>query len=389
MLVVLDIGIANTLTNLVSDAFARDDHESAADYFNTAFFAMVGMVILLGLAGWLIWPHLNVGKLLNIHEASLQLETSLAIRIAFLLFLLGLPANLGARALGGYQELHFANLFTTAGSILAFFAIVIVIYLKGSLVALVGGYAGANIAASVACLLWTCYVHKPWLRPSLSRFQRRLLPRIFHSGGQFFAIQLAGLVVFNSDNIVISHFLSPAEVTPYNVTWKLANYATMFQIVASSAVWPAYSEAWARGDIGWIRKTYRRIRWMTIGTLALACAVLIPYGKVIIRIWAGAVAVPSSSLLLLMCIWMALYAITSNQSCLMGATTRVGKQAFWGTLGAAANLALTLWWVRTMGTVGVILGTVVSYVVFILLVQMWEVRSVLRTDFDNTPPPRA
>ncbi len=41
-----------------------------------------------------------------------------------------------------------------------------------------------------------------------------LIGKIFHSGTQFFAIQLAGLVVFSSDNLIISHYLSPAEEHP-------------------------------------------------------------------------------------------------------------------------------------------------------------------------------
>lgn len=380
MLVYLDIGIASTLTNLISESYANDDQDSATHYFATAFWMTVGIAVGLGAIGWLLWPHINFGYLLGVRDPALLPEVSHAVMAAGILFLCGLPAGLAAKALAGYQELHIANLFSAAGNILALGAIVLVVMVCGSLAMLVAAYAGAIVLGSAACLVWVCFFRKPWLKPALGRVQLKLVRRVFQSGSQFFLIQLAGLVVFNSDNLVISHFRSPAEVTPYNVTWRLMTYANTFQILSSQALWPAYSEAWERGDMAWVRSTYARMRWITVGTLGIACAVFIPFGRWIIRIWAGSDAVPSMALLLLMCVWMAIFAVTTNQACLMGATTRIGKQAVSSALAAIANLALSIYWVQIMGVFGALLGTVVSYIIFILLVQAIEVRLILRTE---------
>jgi O-antigen/teichoic acid export membrane protein len=82
-----------------------------------------------------------------------------------------------------------------------------------------------------------------------------------------------------------------------------------------------------------------------------------------------------------MCVWIVICVFTTNQSCLMGATFRVNKQAISSPLSAVANLALSIYWVKTMGTAGVVLGTIVSYLIFIVAVQAWEVRRILRGDF--------
>lgn len=377
MLQYLDIGIANTVTNLISEAYANDDCESAGYYFSTAFWMTAALAFGLVGAGWLLWPHIDFGYVLGVRSTTLVPEVSKSVAVAGILFLCGLPAGLATRALAGYQELHFANLFSGAGNILALGAIILVVALRGSLTMLVAAYAGGSLLGSVACLLWVCFARKPWLTPMPGLVQLHLIGRVFHSGGQFFLIQIAGLVVFNSDNLIISHFLSPANVTPYNVTWRLITYANTVQILSSQALWPAYAEAWTRGDMPWIRAAYKRMRWVTAGTLGVACAILIPFGRSIISIWAGRVAVPGMSLLLLMCVWMVIYAVTMNQSCLMGATSRVGKQAISSLLAAVANLGLSIYWVQRMGTFGALLGTVVSYLIFILGVQTFEVRSIL------------
>ncbi len=45
----------------------------------------------------------------------------------------------------------------------------------------------------------------------------------------------------------------------------------------------------------------------------------------------------------------------------MGATSRIKKQAIFSLVGAGVNLGLSIHWVKTMGVIGVLLGTLVSY----------------------------
>ena len=56
------------------------------------------------------------------------------------------------------------------------------------------------------------------------------------------------MVVFSSDNLVVSHYLGAAEVTPYSVTWRLVGLAALLQSLIFPALWPAYAEAYARRD---------------------------------------------------------------------------------------------------------------------------------------------
>lgn len=383
LLLYFDIGIANTLTNLIAESYAEDDREAAGRYFATAFWMSVAVVVALGVLGWALWPSIDFAYLLHINDPSLVLEASRAVMVAGLLFLCGLPAGLAAKALAGYQELHFANLFAGASNVLALGAIVAVILAKGSLVILIAAYTGTITFGSLACFAWAVLYRKPWLMPMLSDVRPSLARKVLGSGGQFFLIQLSGMIVFNSDNVVIAHFLSPSEVTPYSVTWRLVTYASAVQVLSFQALWPAYAEAWTRGDMDWIRASYAKVRWVTVATLGIACVVLVPFGRLIIRIWAGPVAVPDMRLLLLMCAWMVISAVALNQSCVLGATSRVRKQAFFSVAAAIVNLALSIYWVRTMGTFGVLLATVVSYLIFILPVQSIVVRSILRTGLVN------
>lgn len=381
MFFVLDIGIASTLTNLISEAYAEDNKPRAATYFATAFWLVAGISALLGVAGWMLWQYIPWVSIFHVQDPVLAPETSRAMAAAFIVFLLALPTGLVTRVLGGYQELHAANLFTAAGSVLSLLAVIAVIYFHGSLPFLIAGFAGSSVAANTACLLWICFFHKPWMKPWPRNIDPACIGRIFRSGTEFFAIQLAGLIVFSSDNLIISHYLSPARVTPYAVTWRLVGYIATVQALITPALWPAYSEAYAKGQLAWIRSTYRHVRWISAAAVAVGCSAVLLEGRQFIRLWAGPVAVPSTLLVQLMCVWIAIFAFCTNQSCLMGATFRVGKQAISSSLAAIANLILSIFWVKTLGPPGVLLATIVSYVVFIVAVQAWEVRRILRGDF--------
>lgn len=377
MFFVLDIGIASTLTNLISEAYAEDNHHKAASCFATAFWAVIVISATIGLTFLLIWSRLSWVAIFHVQDPTLIAATSRSMAVAIAVFLVALPAGLVTRVLAGYQELHPANLFASAGSILSLVVTIAVVSLRGSLPVLIAGYAASPVVANIACMVWLCVFHKPWLMPRLQLVSWRLLRPIFRSGLLFFGIQLGGLVVFSSDSLVISHFLSPTLVTPYSVTWRLMSYIAATQMLFFPALWPAYSEAWARGDRAWIQLTYSRVRKVTFIVLAAGCPVALLFARPIIQFWAGPSAVPSESLISLMCLWIVIFAVTTNQSCLLGATGRVAKQAIASVIAALVNLLLSITWVRIMGPPGVLLATIVSYVVFILGIQIVEVRKIL------------
>ena len=378
MFVLLDIGVANTLTNLVAEAYAAGDERLAAEYFSSAFWTVCGVSSVIGLAAWLLWPHVDWAAVFHVSGPALAPAASRAMAVSVALLLCSLPAGLAARLLAGYQELHLANIFAAVGSVGSLLGVVTGLRLGFGLPALVAGYAAPIVGANVLSLLWIVFFHKPWISPLPRLLRRAHVERILRSGGQFFIIQVAGLVVMNSDNLVLSHFLSPAAVTPYNTTWRLTGYVLALQGLPIGAMWPALAEAHARHDLLWIRTAYRRMRSVTLAILFAACCVLLLFGKSLIRLWAGAAAVPGTPLLVLMCAWMCLCAVTVYQANLMGAVSRVGRQALSSGIAAAVNLLLSLWWVRSLGQTGVILATVVSYSIFVVAVQVHEVRGILR-----------
>jgi O-antigen/teichoic acid export membrane protein len=378
MLLVLDLGIANSLVNFISEAYAKEDHAHASTYATTALGIMGAVALIVGGTAWWIWPLLDWARIFHLSSPSSALVAGHACAAALGVFLLGLPAGLSMKILGGYQELRSANIFTAAGSISSLILIVLLVRLHAGLVALVAGSSAALVGANLVCMVWLWVRHKPWLAPRLGHLNRAAARRMMNSGGQFFVLQIAALVVFNSDNLVIAHYLGPAQVATYSIAWRLTGYAAIAQSLLLPALWPAYSEAFARGDLAWVRRTFWRTLWTTMSTAFAATLVFAIAGRWIIRLWAGNSAVASENLLLLMCAWVLINAFMNNTVIVLIAKGQIRLQVWLSLAASGLNLALSIWLVQQIGSAGVIVGTIVSYLVLLIVPQSWNCYRVLK-----------
>jgi len=308
--------------------------------------------------------------------------------IAGILMLAGLPLNLAGKVFAGYQELHTYNKIIAVGAVSSVVGLVAGIWLHVSMPVLFLFSYGSITSVAAGTMLWLVLWHKPWLRPRLRSVSWRKAIELLSTGWSFLLIQVAAVVVFSTDNIIVSHYLGAAEVTPYSVTWRVVGLGAVLQALVFPALWPAYAEAQARGDIAWIRRTFALMMRTTIALNVAWAMFLIGFGRAVIRLWAGPAAVPQLSLLLLMALWSVIAGFMTAQSCLLGALNRTRVQAVASVLAAVVNVALSIVLVVRVGSVGVILGTILSYLLVLVLPQTFAVIRVVRNLEKDLPVSR-
>ena len=374
----LDLGIANTLTNSISRAYALDDKISAARYFTNALLVTASIAAIVGGAFAVVCSRVNWMRLFNVSANVRASEVRDTVLVAAALMLLGLPCNLGGKLLAGYQELHRYNYVVGGGAVASLGGLGLGVLLRVSMPVLFVMSVGCLTFASVANLIFVVTWQKPWLMPRPSLLDRSTSRELLNSGSSFFLIQVAAVVVFSSDNVVVSHYLGAAEVTPYSVTWRLVGLAAVLQSLIFPALWPAYAEAYAKRDYGWIRRTFSLTMKGTVALNLCCVAALVVFGRALIRLWAGPTAVPAFSLLLAMGVWALISGFMSVESCLLAALNRTREQAFLSIVAAMVNIALSIALVRHVGAVGVIGGTILSYVLVLVIPQSIIVRRLFK-----------
>lgn len=374
----LDLGVASTLTNRIAQAYANGDKRQAVRYTTNALAVTASVALAGGLVFAAAWPRVDWIALFNVSASVPRSQVNGTVAVAGALMLLGLPAALVNRIFAGYQEVHRSNVLVAVGAVANLLGLIAGIAMRVSMPVLfvmsVGCVTLCNFVALIATVLW----YKPWLRPRFSLVETSIARALLSSGSGFFLIQIAGAVVFSSDNLVVGHYLGAAQVTPYAVSWRLVGFTAILQSLVFPALWPAYAEAYARRDFVWMRQAFRLALRATLA-LNLVCAVgLILFGKTAIRWWAGTAAVPSSSLLAAMALWGVISGFMTVESCLLAAVERTREQGILSVVAAAVNLALSVVLVQRIGAVGVIAGTILSYLLVLVVPQSLIVRSVMR-----------
>lgn len=97
----LDLGIANSLTNAISQAFARQERSTAARALSNAL-AVTSVVVIVAAGGFVAaWSRIRWTAVFNV-GGNLSAEVKWTVLVAAILMLLALPANLAGKVFAGY-----------------------------------------------------------------------------------------------------------------------------------------------------------------------------------------------------------------------------------------------------------------------------------------------
>lgn len=376
---IFDLGIGSTAINKIAEALANNDFDSASNRINASYVTLTGIAAAIGLVVALSWPFISWPILLGDRHAKDTTEITVAAAFAIVIFLAGFPFSVTPRVFGACHKVTLANYWASAGSVLSLLFIVLATRSQVGLPGLVLSYSGSVLLVGLLSTVWI-YRKFDWLVPRLDGIHLQDVRDLLNTGLPFFAVQISGIVLFQTDNLIIAQLLGARSVTPYSITWKLFSYASLLQVIALPALWPAYADAFARRDIAWIRRTYRYNLFIALGSTLAFALVLLLIARKFIAIWAGPDAVPSVALVALMGLWTLISTLSWSESCLLGAAGQVKGQAIYSAVGAAVNIAASIWLGHLFGLTGIIAGTLVAYSCCIIIPQTIEVINLLRKD---------
>lgn len=374
MLGFADFGLGNGILNAVSHASGRNDdrtiHRSVSN--GIIMLAAIGgliFLIFLALYRYVPWP-----SVFNVSSATAALESGPVVLVLLSCFIVTLPLGATQKIQLGLQQGYWGNLWEAVGSVLGLIGIIIAIQMQAGLHWIALSMAGIPLVFRALNTLVFFGYQERTLRPKMSHLDFQVIRRLVRTGFLFFILQLAVIVGFQSDNIIIARILGVEAVAGYDVALKLSTLPAMFIGLVVVAQWPAYGEALTRGDSDWIRRTFiRTIRLSLLFAVPFAL-ILFNWGDTLIRVWAGPEVVPSTALITGMSIWSVLLMLGSVVAALLNGLHIVKFQAINALLMATANILLSIYLVAKIGVVGAIVGTITAYTIFSLLPSWYYIR---------------
>lgn len=319
----MDVGFTQGLKNKLTEAIAQDDWNRGKQLVSTTYFMMMLIFLPIGIIGGGLIPLVNWCSLLNVNPMY-ETEVLHVMYVVIGFACLQMIVNVLVSVVAAFQKVALSNSFLVIGNILSLFAIIVLTKTcESSLLYL--SIVFCSLPVLVTMLASIILFKGPFKRvaPSISTINTSLIKDLFGLGYKLFIINIQVIVLYQSTNVMISNLSSPLMVTSYNIAYRYLNLAMMLFSIITAPLWPAYTDAYAKGDYKWMNHV--RDKMFKIFFLSVALAVfMIIVSPFIYKIWVGeSVEVP-----FLMTLIVALYVVIYSWSTLNGTIiVGIGKLA--------------------------------------------------------------
>lgn len=353
-----DLGFGSGLRNKVSETLSRNDIAESSVLISTAYGAMAILSVVLCAIFLLVNFFVDWQSIFNTKITSLsELRWSMAIIVV--LFLVNFSLLIVLQVLHACKKTSF----TVAHQFLAnFIALIAILLLKAfvtpSLLVICLTY-GLSQVLTTLLVSAVFYNGSPFLRPRLSLFAWDRVKGIATLGGQFFIIQLAVLVIFSTDKIIVIKLFGPAALTEYELVFKAFSVILIMNTLFLAPLWSRYTHAAANHDYKWMAQALAKSHWVC-AVLLLPASVLCFFGHDIIYLWTGYHIDSSFSLLVAMFVFILLRVGCDVYAYFLNGIGMLKVQMWLAIVQALMNIPLSVTLGKMYGLSGVIYGSVAT-----------------------------
>ncbi len=375
----VDAGIANGLKTKLSKAISEHDIELSKEYISTAYIAIFTISMSFLALGYFAISTISLTSLLNISAAT----NEAVIKEVFYILLIFVITNF---VLSLYKTLFYATqkaaIIEISIFIYQFFVFVFIFYaannLSSSLKFVAITYGSINILVGIIFSILFFFKNKKLL-PKIKCFKKERLKGLMSLSINFFIIQLCMIVIFTSDNVLISNLLGPKEVADYDVVLKIFHALITISIISLEPFWAMFSDAYQKGDFEWIRATIRKLNLYFLVVVVLVL-ILILSAETIIKFWIGDSIQPEKILVYSMGVFVLVRLYGAVYMVFLNGIGKIKLQMWLYVFGAIINIPLSIYLVRhfNLGTAGIIIGTIISILANTLFLPMQSYKILKR-----------
>ena len=361
-----DIGLSNGLRNKMAHALALDQKDAIVKYISTTYAILFLISLVTFLFFFIIGSFFDWNKLLNIN-GTLDYSIWPIILIALGSFCVQFFLQPISSVLTATHQPFKSSLILLFGQVLTMVLVyLLTVFTKSSLMALVIVVTCSPVLIFLFANLYYFRTEMKIFSPRFSAIDFSSAKSLLNVGGAFFFIQIGALVLFQTDNIVITRTLGPQEVTTFNLAYKLFSLVVIIFGIVMTPYWSAFTDAFAKNDMAWIKQSLNKMRklWVYASIITIA---LYFFSAIFYKIWLGSkidIVIPNS-----LSLSMAIYVIfVTWQSIYAYALNGIGKlkiQLIFVIATAIINIPLSVFLINRMG----LAGTVIANIILVLIMD--------------------
>jgi O-antigen/teichoic acid export membrane protein len=355
-----DIGLTSGLKTKLAEALAKKDYNLARVYISTTYATIsiiVGSVFLLFI---FIFPFLSWASILNVPK-EMSSQTGAFVFVFVSLFTVQFVVGIISTVLTADQKPALGSAIGGVASVIYLLLLFILkIFSKGSLLYLTLACNGTTAIVFIIASFYFYSRRYKHISPNIKSIDFKHFRSLASLGAKFFFLKVGGIIMFTTDNMIITQLFTPADVAPYSISLKFMSIPMMFFSLITQPLWTAYTDAYTVRDIEWIKKTINRlvVIW---GFMILAVGILLAASPKLYDIWLrGEVQIP-----ILLSAFMGVYTILLawNQIYVffLNGVGKIKLQLYMNFITIILNIPLSIYFARDLkiGPAGVMLATIV------------------------------
>lgn len=366
-----DLGLGNGLRNKFAEAKAKGKEHLAQSYVSSAYFTIGSIVLVLFGIFLIINPFINWAVLFN-GDSSLQQELGILIPVVFAFFCMRLVVKLITSIYLADQHHSILNkieFFTQAGSL----ACIWLLTQAGDSSLLLFGTIYSALPVAILLLFNIVAFSKSYerFRPKMSLWKKEYLNDIVGLGFRFFIAQMGALILFSTDNFIISKLFSPAEVVPYNIAYKYFSIVTMAFGIMMTPYWSSFTEAYTKEDFEWIKKSVSNLQKIWLG-IPMGLLVMVFLSDWFYQFWIGEKIKVPFFLTLSMAFYVSVFTLSMIYNYFINGVGKIKLHMIISIISIFINIPLSIFFAKylNLNLAGIILGTCVSLIINLIFMPI-------------------
>jgi O-antigen/teichoic acid export membrane protein len=376
---ILDIGLANGLRNKIAEYLAVKNYNEAkiavSSTYAILFIIMVPILLLFGIL--LKFAHWN-----SIFNTKLdEKELTLTIATVFIGLLLQFFLKPISSILQGDQKIYKSNFILLVCNFVPLIPIIFFSkYLHGSMFVLALAQTILPVFVLMIYTIILYYTEYARIRPSFKHINLAKSKSLFGLSFAFFIIQIAGVFLYSTTELIITREFGGSDVTLFNLLFKYFSTAGLILGIILNTYWSAFTNAFALNDFIWITASIKklvRIAGLFLAIIVLQQLLIVP----VFKLWVGEKIHVPFTLSLTMVVYFSVNLFTSIYSIVLNGTGRVKMQAIVSITTAILHVPVVLFFIRYFhwGLNSLVYSSILWSLIQVFAWR-WEINCVLKAE---------
>lgn len=370
-----DFGIGNGLRNKLVEAIVKRDYYNVKSYISSAYIILTGIAVITLAVFLILSRYISWNSIFNVTEGEFSSKKLLlAVNIVFISISLQFIFKLITSILYALQKAFIPNILFLLTNIIIIISVTTAINLgiKNDIVLLSWIYL---FAVNMPLLIATVYIFSKSLlkcKPNYKYFNRVYAKDILRMGMTFFCLQIMAMILFNTNDFLISKFISPVKVVEYQIYNRIFSLLGAIVTIATTPIWSAVTKAQSEKNYIWIRKLNNIL--LAVGLLGIVIEFsIIPVTQYGFDFWLGEKTIQVNYMnSFIFALSGGIFLWFSTITCIANGSGKLKIQLIFVTIGAIANIPIAYILTRlTNSYTSIVIANIISIMPYCIIQPIW------------------